>query len=200
MSYDRDYDVVHEALSQHVQLDKAEDQEALRSLAQRFSIRTFKEDDSLWELSTRTGQLHFILSGVFAEYLVDGRVPHILRFYPKNRFAYSEDLILYSTNPATYATCLVEARVASISASALAEYLVNEELGGKLLPSLIVLSMTEYRNTTYEMLQTGGIHRIHAAIEQFPDILSLIPRKQLADYLGISRASLFRSLKQIEND
>lgn len=200
MSYDKDYDVVHEALSQHVQLDKAEDQEALRSLAQRFSIRTFKEDDSLWELSTRTGQLHFILSGVFAEYLVDGRVPHILRFYPKNRFAYSEDLILYSTNPATYATCLVEARVASISASALAEYLVNEELGGKLLPSLIVLSMTEYRNTTYEMLQTGGIHRIHAAIEQFPDILSLIPRKQLADYLGISRASLFRSLKQIEND
>ena len=200
MSYDKDYDVVHEALSQHVQLDKAEDQEALRSLAQRFSIRTFKVDDSLWELSTRTGQLHFILSGVFAEYLVDGRVPHILRFYPKNRFAYSEDLILYSTNPATYATCLVEARVASISASALAEYLVNEELGGKLLPSLIVLSMTEYRNTTYEMLQTGGIHRIHAAIEQFPDILSLIPRKQLADYLGISRASLFRSLKQIEND
>ncbi len=200
MSYDRDYDVVHEALSQHVQLDKAEDQEALRSLAQRFSIRTFKEDDSLWELSTRTGQLHFILSGVFAEYLVDGRVPHILRFYPKNRFAYSEDLILYSTNPATYATCLVEARVASISAGALAEYLVNEELGGKLLPSLMVLSMTEYRNTTYEMLQTGGIHRIHAAIEQFPDILSLIPRKQLADYLGISRASLFRSLKQIEND
>lgn len=200
MSYDKDYDVVHEALSQHVQLDKAEDQEALRSLAQRFSIRTFKEDDSLWELSTRTGQLHFILSGVFAEYLVDGRVPHILRFYPKNRFAYSEDLILYSTNPATYATCLVEARVASISASALAEYLVNEELGGKLLPSLMVLSMTEYRNTTYEMLQTGGIHRIHAAIEQFPDILSLIPRKQLADYLGISRASLFRSLKQIEND
>ena len=200
MSYDKDYDVVHEALSQHVQLDKAEDQEALRSLAQRFSIRTFKEDDSLWELSTRTGQLHFILSGVFAESLVDGRVPHILRFYPKNRFAYSEDLILYSTNPATYATCLVEARVASISASALAEYLVNEELGGKLLPSLIVLSMTEYRNTTYEMLQTGGIHRIHAAIEQFPDILYLIPRKQLADYLGISRASLFRSLKQIEND
>lgn len=200
MSYDKDYDVVHEALSQHVQLDKAEDQEALRSLAQRFSIRTFKEDDSLWELSTRTGQLHFILSGVFAEYLVDGRVPHILRFYPKNRFAYSEDLILYSTNPATYATCLVEARVASISAGALAEYLVNEELGGKLLPSLMVLSMTEYRNTTYEMLQTGGIHRIHAAIEQFPDILSLIPRKQLADYLGISRASLFRSLKQIEND
>ena len=200
MSYDKDYDIVHEALSQHVQLDKAEDQQALRSLAQRFSIRTFKEGDSLWDLSTRTGQLHFILSGVFAEYLVDGRVPHTLRFYPKNRFAYSEDLILFSTNPATYATCLVESRVASISASALAEYLVNEDLGGKLLPSLIVLSMTEYRNTTYEMLQTGGIHRIHAAIEQFPDILHLIPRKQLADYLGISRASLFRSLKQIEND
>ena len=200
MSYDKDYDIVHEALSQHVELDKAEEHQALRSLAKRFSIRTFKEGDFLWELNSSSGQLHFILSGVFAEYLMDRRVPHILRFYPKNRFAYSEDLILYSTNPATYATCLLEARVASIPASALAEYLANEELGGKLLPSLIVLSMTEYRNTTYEMLQTNGIHRIHAAIEQFPDVLDLIPRKQLADYLGISRASLFRSLKQIEYD
>ena len=199
MSYDKDNDIIHEGLSQHVQLDTSEDQEALRALAKRFSIRTFKEGDSLWELSTNSGQLHFILSGAFAEYLMDGRVPHLLRFYSKNRFAYSEDLILYSTRPATYATCLVEARVASIPAGALAEYLMNEELGGKLLTSLIELSMTEYRNTTYEMLQTNGIHRIHAAIEQFPDVLDLIPRKELADYLGISRASLFRSLKQIGN-
>jgi hypothetical protein len=49
------------------------------------------------------------------------------------------------------------------------------------------------------MLQTSGIHRIHATMEQFPEVLDLIPRKELADYLGISRASLFRSLKQIEN-
>jgi len=76
---------------------------------------------------------------------------------------------------------------------------MNEQLGSRLLTSLIELSMTEYRNTTYEMLQTSGIHRITAALEQFPDVLDLIPRKDLADYLGISRASLFRSLKQIDN-
>jgi hypothetical protein len=70
--------------------------------------------------------------------------------------------------------------------------------GVKLLTGLIELSMTEYRNTTYEMLQTSGTDRINAALEQFPDLLNIIPRKELADYLGISRASLFRSLKQID--
>lgn len=199
MSQGKDYETILEGLSLHVKLDFPEEHEALKSLARRFSIRTFKEGDTLWELDTASGQLFFILSGAFAEYLMDGRTPHLLRFYSKNRFAYSEDLILYSTRPATFAKCLVEARVASIPAGTLAEYLMNEELGGKLLTSLIELSMTEYRNTTYEMLQTNGIHRINAAIEQFPDVLDLIPRKELADYLGISRASLFRSLKQIEH-
>jgi len=28
----------------------------------------------------------------------------------------------------------------------------------------------------------------------------LIPRRELADYLGISRASLFRSLKEIDHE
>jgi len=199
MSNDKDYDIIYEGLSSHVQRMDASDQEALKNLALRFNIRTYKEGDHLWELGTRKGQLHFILTGAFAEYLQEGRTPHLLRFYSRNRFAYSEDLILYSSRPATFVNCLVEAKVASIPAKALEEYFLNEKLGSMLLTSLIELSMTEYRNTTYEMLQTGGIHRIHAAMEQFPEVLDLIPRKELADYLGISRASLFRSLKQIEN-
>lgn len=199
MSFDKDYDIIYEGLSLHIQHVDAADHEALKSLARRFTIRTYKEGDDLWELGTSLGQLHFILTGAFAEYLQEGRTPHLLRFYSKNRFAYSEDLILYSSRPATFVKCLVEARVASIPANVLEEYLMNEKLGNQLLTSLIELSMTEYRNTTYEMLQTSGIHRIHAAMEQFPEVLDLIPRKELADYLGISRASLFRSLKQIEN-
>lgn len=199
MSYDKEYNRVHKGLAQYVQLDTTEDEKALQSLSKEFSMRTFKEGELLWDLSTHSGQLHFILSGAFSEYIMHGSTPHLLRFYAKNRFAYSEDLILYSASSASYATCLVEARVASITAVTLDEYLTKEKLGGKLLTSLIELSMTEYRNTTYEMLQTNGIHRIHAAIEQFPDVLNLIPRKELADYLGISRASLFRSLRRIDN-
>jgi len=199
MSKDKDYEFVQEGLSLHIHVGNSDEQDALRQLSRRFTIRTYKEEEELWNLTTSSGQLHFILSGAFAEYLIDGRIAHLLRFYPKNRFAYSEDLILYSSQPKTYSKCLVEARVASIPAGTLAEYLMNEQLGSRLLTSLIELSMTEYRNTTYEMLQTSGIHRISAALEQFPDVLDLIPRKELADYLGISRASLFRSLKQIDN-
>jgi CRP-like cAMP-binding protein len=195
----KDYDLILEGLSLHIKIVHPEEHLALKSLARRFTIRTYKVGDKLWELDTTSGQLFFILSGAFAEYLMEGMDPHLFRFYLKNGFAYSEDLILYSTRPATYAHCLTDARVATIPAGILADYLMNEALGGKLLMSLIELSMTEYRNTTYKMLQTSGIHRINAAIEQFPDVLDLIPRKELADYLGISRASLFRSLKQIEH-
>jgi CRP-like cAMP-binding protein len=60
--------------------------------------------------------------------------------------------------------------------------------------------MTEYRNTTYEMLQASGRARLQAAISQSPNLLNIIPRKELADYLGLSRASLFRALKSFGHE
>lgn len=197
MSLDKDYATIYQALQEYMRPEEEIDFDNLRNLARSFVINSYNQGDNLWELISSNAQLHFILSGAFGEYLVQGKNPQLIRFYRKEKFAFSEDMILYSARPATYAKCLVGARVGSIPANILMGYVQRSREGGKLLTGLIELSMTEYRNTTYEMLQTSGTDRINAALEQFPDLLNMIPRKELADYLGISRASLFRSLKQI---
>ncbi len=198
MSLDKDYATIFQGLQEYVRPEEESDFENLRKFARAFVIKKHHQDEFLWELSSSNAQLHFILSGAFGEYLVQGKHPQLIRFYRKEKFAFSEDMILYSARPATYSKCLVEGRVASIPVNVLMSYVQNSRVGSKLLTGLIALSMTEYRNTTYEMLQTSGTDRINAALEQFPDLLNIIPRKELADYLGISRASLFRSLKQID--
>lgn len=200
MSLTQDHAIIFEGLQNYVRAENENDHNDLEQLSRSFIVKSFHIGEDLWHLNSSSSQLNFILSGAFGEYLVNGRKAQLIRFYRQNKFAFSEDMILYSAPPATYAKCLVEGRVASISTNILMRYLQGSIVGSTLLTGLIELSMTEYRNTTYEMLQSHGIHRINAALEQFPDLLNIIPRKELADYLGISRASLFRSLKQIENE
>jgi hypothetical protein len=90
--------------------------------------------------------------------------------------------------------------IASVPKKILLDQTLHKVVGTKLLSILVNLSMTEYRNTTYEMLQSNGTSRLKAAISQSPNLLNIIPRKELADYLGLSRASLFRALKSFGHE
>ena len=191
---------LHYGLLSHIQLQGDGEAEALRALSNKFILRNVQSGDTLWDLDSESGDLHFILEGTFAEYLKRGAQSFILRFYRPGKFAFSEDLLLYSKHSDTFSKALSSAKVASLPSVHFQNALRQGGLGVKLMEVLINLSMTEYRNTTYEMLQTSGTNRIHAALEQFPDLLHLIPRRELTDYLGISRASLFRSLKEIGHE
>jgi CRP-like cAMP-binding protein len=191
---------LHYGLRSHIELQNDIEVQALNDLSSKFILRTIRTGESLWDLNSATGDLHFILDGTFTEYLKRGTKSFILRFYRRGKFAFSEDLLLYSKNSDTYSKALSEARVASLPSVHFQNALRQGGVGVKLMEVLINLSMTEYRNSTYHMLQTSGTNRIHAALEQFPDLLHLIPRRELADYLGISRASLFRSLKEIGHE
>jgi len=187
-------------LRSHINLQGDEEGQALRALSNEFILRNVNIGESLWDLDSDIGDLHFILEGTFAEYLKRGTHSFILRFYRPGKFAFSEDSLLYSNRSDTYSKALSKAKVAYLPSIRFQNALRQGGLGVKLMEVLINLSMTEYRNTTYEMLQSSGTNRIHAALEQFPDLLHLIPRRELADYLGISRASLFRSLKEIGHE
>jgi CRP-like cAMP-binding protein len=182
---------LHYGLLSHIQLQGDGEAEVLRALSNKFILRNVRGGDTLWDLDSESGDLHFILEGTFAEYLKRGAQSFILRFYRPGKFAFSEDLLLYSKHSDTFSKALSSAKVASLPYVHFQNALRQGGLGVKLM---------EYRNTTYEMLQTSGTNRIHAALEQFPDLLHLIPRRELADYLGISRASLFRSLKEIGHE
>lgn len=196
----KEQEAVFYGLLSHVRVESNEDTETLKKLCARFIIRSMKPGEILWALDTQEPELHFVLEGAFAEYLHKDRSQHILRLYRKGKFAYSEDLVLYTMLPDTHAQCLVSGRVATVHLNALEPLMENNGIGSQLMEALINHSMTEYRNATYELLQATGTNRIQAALEQFPDLLNLIPRTDLADYLGISRASLFRSLKMIKED
>jgi CRP-like cAMP-binding protein len=187
-------------LRSHINLQGDEEGQALRALSNEFILRNVNIGESLWDLDSEIGDLHFILEGTFAEYLKRGTHSFILRFYRPGKFAFSEDSLLYSNRSDTYSKALSNAKVAYLPSIHFQNALRQGGLGVKLMEVLINLSMTEYRNTTYEMLQSSGTNRIHAALQQFPDLLHLIPRRELADYLGISRASLFRSLKEIGHE
>ncbi len=191
---------LHYGLLSHIQLKGDGEVEALRALSSKFVLRKVFSGDTLWDLDSESGDLHFILEGTFAEYLKRGSDSFIMRFYRPGKFAFSEDLLLYSKHSDSFSKALSNAKVASLPSVHFQNALRQGGLGVKLMEVLINLSMTEYRNTTYEMLQTSGTNRIHAALEQFPELLHLIPRRELADYLGISRASLFRSLKEIGHE
>jgi CRP-like cAMP-binding protein len=195
-----EHESVFYGLITHLEISTKEESEALKELSSQFTVRSYEPGEMLWNLDDSEGVVYFVLSGAFAEYLKFEGVKHILRLYRKGKFAFSEDLVLYSKSPDSFARCLVEAKVASIPARIMLPILNSQGLSGRLFEVLISLSLHEYRNSTYELLQTTGVNRINAALEQFPDLLNLIPRSELADYLGISRASLFRSLKNRKNN
>jgi len=196
----KEFERLHYGLLSHIKLQGDVEVQALSDLSSKFTMRNVPNGHALWDLSSNSGDLHFILEGTFAEYLQRGSHSFILRFHSPGKFAFSEDLLLYSKRSDTISKALSHAKVASLPSVHFQNALRQGGLGAKLMEVLINLSMTEYRHTTYEMLQTSGTNRIHAALEQFPDLLHLIPRRELADYLGISRASLFRSLKEIGHE
>lgn len=195
-----DHDAVYNGLYAHLRIDSQEDRDELHEFSRRFTFKMYSVGDELWSLNSTEGELHVVLSGAFGEYLRVKNEDHLLRFYRQGKCAFSEDLLIYSKPSETYNKCLADGVVASIPRSQIKMISESRDFGTRLIAGLINLSMTEYRHTTYEMLQSSGQNRIKAALEQFPDLLHIIPRREMAEYLGISRASLFRSLKLIDDE
>ena len=167
----------------------------LYTLSNEFTFQKVERGFQLWAEGLDQDHLYFIVSGACGEYLRHDGEESLIRFYQQDKFAFSEDILIYSVPSETRCITLTESVIASIPKKILLDETLHKIVGAKLLSILINLSMTEYRNTTYEMLQSSGTSRLKAAISQSPNLLNIIPRKELADYLGLSRASLFRALK-----
>jgi CRP-like cAMP-binding protein len=168
------------------------------------SIYPISHDFERQELLTLSNEFHWrhIHRGdlLCAEYLHHDSQESLIRFYHEGKFAFSEDILIYGVPSETRCVALTDAVIASCPKQVLLDDTLDKVVGAKLLSILLNFSMTEYRNTTYEMLQASGRARLQAAISQSPNLLNIIPRKELADYLGLSRASLFRALKSFGHE
>ena len=69
-------------LRSHINLQGEEEGQALRALSNEFILRNVNIGESLWDLDSEIGDLHFILEGTFAEYLKRGAQSFILRVLP----------------------------------------------------------------------------------------------------------------------
>lgn len=176
------------------------ERQELLTLSNEFQWRHIQRGDSLWAEGLDKDHLHFIVKGSCAEYLQHDSQESLIRFYHEGKFAFSEDILIYGVPSETHCVALTDTVLASCPKQVLLDDTLDKVVGAKLLSILLNFSMTEYRNTTYEMLQASGRARLQAAISQSPDLLNIIPRKELADYLGLSRASLFRALKSFGHE
>lgn len=172
----------------------------LKRLAADFDCFTLQRGDRLWSYESHRDRLFFVVKGSLGEYLLESRQASLIRLYKSHQFAFSEDSLIYGNTSNTECVSLTESTLASVPKEVIMSGTMQQQVGAKLLGILINLSMTEYRNTTYEMLQVSGRKRIQAALSQSPNLLNIIPRDELADYLGISRASLFRALKSLDDE
>ena len=172
----------------------------LNGLASKFDCFKLSRGERLWSFESQRDRLYFVMKGSLGEYLLESRQASLIRLYKSHQFAFSEDSLIYGNPSNTECVSLAESTLASIPKEVILSGSLQQQVGTKLLGILINLSMTEYRNTTYEMLQVSGRKRIQAALSQSPNLLNIIPRDELADYLGISRASLFRALKSLDDE
>ena len=176
------------------------ERQELLTLSNEFHWRHIHRGDLLWAEGLDKDHLYFIVNGSCAEYLQHDSQESLIRFYHEGKFAFSEDILIYGVPSETRCVALTDAVIASCPKQVLLDDTLDKVVGAKLLSILLNFSMTEYRNTTYEMLQASGRARLQAAISQSPHLLNIIPRKELADYLGLSRASLFRALKSFGHE
>ena len=93
---------LHYGLLSHIKLQGDVEVQALSDLSSKFTMRNVPNGHALWDLSSNSGDLHFILEGTFAEYLQRGSHSFILRFQRPGKFAFSEDLLLYSKHSDTF--------------------------------------------------------------------------------------------------
>ena len=105
---------LHYGLLSHIKLQGDVEVQALSDLSSKFTMRNVPIGHALWDLNSNSGDLHFILEGTFAEYLQRGSHSFILRFHRPGKFAFSEDLLLYSKRSDTFSKALSHAKVASL--------------------------------------------------------------------------------------
>jgi dsDNA-binding SOS-regulon protein len=69
-------------------------------------------------------------------------------------------------------------------------------LGFDLINALSLKTLGNYRSRTALLVQLSLAKRLAHALNQYPALLSLLTREELANFLSLSRSSLHRVLKQ----
>ncbi|GGM96896.1 hypothetical protein GCM10010967_33320 [Dyadobacter beijingensis] len=158
-----------------------------------FTKKRVRKHQFLIQAGDRVACEYWIANGVFrAFYVDDGGREHILQFALENSWLSDYHAFFYQTGANMNVVCMEEAEVFCLT------LLAREKLASDLhkmehfFRMKVTSGYTAQQHRIISLLSRNPRERYEEFGSLFPDIVKRIPKKYIAEYLGISRETLSR--------
>lgn len=169
---------------------------AARELAEAFVPEPAHDrGDYVWKEGDFSPHLYFNAGGALVETDAKGMGTSIIRLVVPNSLFWCEDDFFYQQPSQTAIRCLSVAHVWVLRKSDLDRIHSRCQLGYDLINALSLKTLGNYRSRTAQLVQLSPEKRLAFALNQYPALLSLLTREELANFLSLSRSSLHRVLR-----
>jgi CRP-like cAMP-binding protein len=139
---------------------------------------------------------YFILDGILKRVVTSSAAKEmILRFAPERNMETSYAAWCLKTPTPYSIVCVTKARVAKLPLPQWIEFIERHAEVKKLFEYEVMSVMSEIMAHTITLHLLDAPGRVHRFVRKHPELLDLIPKKELASYLNISAETLSR-LKQ----
>jgi|GEM_PF-237211 len=152
--------------------------------------------DFLWRAGSHSPFLFFLESGALVETYSKGVNTSMIRLVSPGTLFWCEDVVFYNQGALTQAKSLTNSSVWYLSQEEF--YRIHKVFGSgfDFLNAFSLVTLGNYRSRTAQLIQLNPEKRLAHALGQYPALLSLLTRDELARFLALSRSTLHRVLKQ----
>ncbi len=152
--------------------------------------------DFLWRAESRSPFLFFLEYGALVETYGKGVNTSMIRLVSPGTLFWCEDVVFYNQGARTETKSLTNSSVWYLSQEEF--YRIHSEYGSgfDFLNAFSLITLGNYRSRTAQLIQMNPEKRLAHALGQYPALLSLLTRDELANFLALSRSTLHRVLKQ----
>jgi|1048.fasta_scaffold09675_5 CRP-like cAMP-binding protein len=197
MNPDNPKQKIHKELLSLLNSNRSKHLLAAVELAESFQpLHPLKRGEKLWREGDECPFLFYLEAGALVE--VDAKVDgtSILRLVVPGQLFWCEDVFFYHQAAQTALRALAPSPVWHLSKGDFERIHANHDLGFDLINALSLKTLGNYRARTAQLVQLSPVKRLAHALNQYPALLSLLSREELANFLALSRSSLHRVLKQ----
>jgi CRP-like cAMP-binding protein len=170
---------------------------AARDLAESFQpMAPLNRGDKLWREGDDSPFLFYLEAGALVEVDTKGDGTSVLRLVVPGQLFWCEDVFFYQQAAQTAMRCLSQSPIWHLTKGDFERIHAAHDLGFDLVNALSLKTLGNYRSRTAQLVQLSPAKRLAHALNQYPALLSLLTREELANFLSLSRSSLHRVLKQ----
>jgi CRP-like cAMP-binding protein len=152
--------------------------------------------DKLWWEGDDSPFLFYLEAGALVEVDTKGDGTSVLRLVVPGQLFWCDDVFFYQQAAQTEMRCLAASPIWHLTKGDFERIHAAHDLGFDLVNALSLKTLGNYRFRTAPLVQLSPAKRLAHALKQYPALLSLLTREELANFLSLSRSSLHRVLKQ----